>query len=74
MRARMLFHGLVGGLILFSVVGCGEPCDELSERICKRAGEESAECVQARAVEDSAANQSACRRVLKMGETLSKNR
>jgi hypothetical protein len=64
------------GIGMIAMVGCAKPCDELAERVCTRAGLESEICSQTmeRASSSSLEDHNTCGKVLKMGETLSKNR
>ena len=61
---------------LWVAAGCVRPCEELADRVCERAGLESPECVQLteRSGQVGVNEQRACRHVLEMTGTLSKNR
>ena len=63
-------------VLCLSLVGCSKPCDNLADRVCEKAGVQSEECTKAsvQAKEARTDEQRACRRVMDMVETLSKNK
>ncbi len=57
-----------------TLVGCSNPCEQLSDVACEAAGESSVECknVRERADKASSADKRSCRVALELVESLSK--